>query len=105
MDQQVASINLPVAVIHSLINKGYIYVKNVNIKDPQVSKIIDEQSWLRATEVPVIKTALDVYEEECDLRNILTFIKQLDRVLGGGIGISQITELYGDAGSGKTQMW
>lgn len=50
------------------------------------------------------KTALELLDEERAEHPIVTFCKELDDVLGGGIRCKQITELCGEPGAGKTQM-
>ncbi|XP_068201026.1 DNA repair protein XRCC3-like [Palaemon carinicauda] len=43
-------------------------------------------------------------EDEGGTSNITSGCSQLDRVLGGGIPAKGITEIYGESGSGKTQL-
>ena len=50
-------------------------------------------------------SALELLERELSLPNIVTFCRQLDDLLGGGIALRQITEVCGAPGVGKTQLW
>ena len=37
-------------------------------------------------------------------RNLVTFCRSIDNLLGGGIGIGEVTEIAGSPGCGKTQL-
>ena len=37
-------------------------------------------------------------------RNLVTFCRSIDQLLGGGIGIGEVTEIAGSPGCGKTQL-
>lgn len=52
-------------------------------------------------------TALDIWNYEANLKNIITSSKNLDTVLTkDGLGvIGEVTELCGTPNSGKTQIW
>jgi len=51
-----------------------------------------------------IKTALEIKKERAVIKKITTGSKNLDNLLGGGIETKQITEFYGEYGTGKTQI-
>lgn len=51
-----------------------------------------------------IKTALDLKKERMQVKKITTGSKSLDDLLGGGIETRNITEFFGEFGSGKTQL-
>lgn len=56
-------------------------------------------------ESPQIMTAGDLLQDQTYQRNhIVTFAKEVDQLLGGGIALGQVTEISGLPGSGKTQL-
>lgn len=50
------------------------------------------------------KTAFDCLSEEAKSPSIITFCKNLDISLGGGVRVKEITDICGAPGTGKTQM-
>jgi len=50
------------------------------------------------------ETALDVMERRKDVGRITTGSKALDELIGGGIETQAITEVFGEYGSGKSQL-
>ncbi|MCE4605884.1 MAG: DNA repair and recombination protein RadA [Desulfurococcales archaeon] len=50
------------------------------------------------------KTALELKQERMNTRKITTSSKNLDELLGGGIETRMLTEVFGEYGSGKTQI-
>ena len=50
-----------------------------------------------------LANAIHISFQEQD--GIVTFCQTLDKLLGGGIQLGQITELFGVPGIGKTQLW
>lgn len=50
------------------------------------------------------KSALDIWNDECSNRTIITLSKQLDNAIGVGIPLQTITEFCGTPGSGKSQI-
>ncbi len=50
------------------------------------------------------KTALELKLERMNTRKITTSSKNLDELLGGGIETRMLTEIFGEYGSGKTQI-
>ena len=51
-----------------------------------------------------IKTAYEVKMERATVKKITTGSRNLDNLLGGGIETKQITEFFGEYGTGKTQI-
>ena len=49
-------------------------------------------------------TATELYKKRLNIERISTGLKNLDELLGGGIETGAITEIYGEFGSGKTQI-
>ena len=50
------------------------------------------------------QSARTIYDREKNSKKIITFSKDLDFILGGGVPVGQITEFCGVPGVGKTQM-
>ncbi|MCS7374663.1 MAG: DNA repair and recombination protein RadA [archaeon GB-1867-097] len=50
------------------------------------------------------KTADIIYEQRLKVNRITTGSRNLDRILGGGVETQSITEVFGEFGSGKTQL-
>jgi len=50
------------------------------------------------------KTGTDIFEQRKNVRKLKTFVPEFDALLGGGIETQAITELYGEFGSGKSQI-
>ena len=50
------------------------------------------------------RSALALLEEERRSRRVITFARELDDLLGGGVALKQLTELAGAPGVGKTQV-
>lgn len=50
-------------------------------------------------------SSYEIRKQEKAAGNIITLVKDIDEVIGGGIFITKITELVGAPGSGKTQFW
>jgi len=65
-------------------------------------KIINEAK--KAADVGGFETGDQVMERRKSVRKITTCSKALDELLGGGVETFSITELYGEFGSGKTQI-
>ena len=53
-----------------------------------------------------LKTVWDLYEEESgrDTSVLRSGCSAIDTILNGGFAVKMLTELYGKAGSGKTQL-
>lgn len=100
MEQHISSLNLPKNVLLEMQSCGCNYVCDIHFVEPL--KIPDLETSLK---VPLTKTAFDIFEEECTLGEIPTFIKELDAALGGGIPVGQITEFAGESNTHKTELW
>jgi len=50
------------------------------------------------------QSARQIYDREKFTRRIITFSSDLDKILGGGVAIGQLTEFCGVPGVGKTQL-
>jgi DNA repair protein RadA len=50
------------------------------------------------------KTGKDVFEQRKEIRKLQTRVPEFDALLGGGLETQAITELYGEFGSGKSQI-
>jgi DNA repair protein RadA len=50
------------------------------------------------------KTGKDVFEQRKNVRKLRTLVPEFDNLLGGGLETQAITELYGEFGSGKSQI-
>lgn len=75
--------------------------QNLAIPLPTVQRLIMQaRSALGLT----FKTALEIKKERMSLPKITTGSRNLDNLLGGGIEVKTITELFGEFGSGKTQL-
>ncbi|MDD1717605.1 MAG: DNA repair and recombination protein RadA [Methanoregulaceae archaeon] len=55
-------------------------------------------------EIGGFKTGKDVFEQRKDVRKLRTRVPDFDALLGGGVETQAITELYGEFGSGKSQI-
>lgn len=51
-----------------------------------------------------MKTAGQHLEQQRKSRRIITFCNELDKILGGGVAVGQVTEFCGLPGLGKTQI-
>ena len=67
-----------------------------------VCSALNENQRLASVAVPI--SALEMCQKSNSLRPIITFCKSLDKLLGGGVQIGQITEFCGVPGIGKTQL-
>jgi DNA repair protein RadA len=50
------------------------------------------------------KTGKDIFEQRKNVRKLKTLVPELDALLGGGMETQAITEMYGEFGSGKSQI-
>jgi DNA repair protein RadA len=55
-------------------------------------------------EIGGFRTGKDVFEQRKEVRKLGTRVPELDALLGGGLETQAITELYGEFGSGKSQI-
>jgi DNA repair protein RadA len=101
------------AVLNKLIDAGYSSLEAIAVASPQdlsvaagiplttAQRIIKEAR--DALDIR-FKTALEVKKERMNVRKITTSSQALDGLLGGGIETRTMTELFGEFGSGKTQV-
>ena len=54
--------------------------------------------------VGAFRTGTDILEQRKNVKKLRTFVPELDALLGGGFETQAITELYGEFGSGKSQI-
>ncbi|KAK4874762.1 hypothetical protein RN001_014122 [Aquatica leii] len=95
MHQPVHSLSLPECKLRELQTSEFNYCKDLDASMPYLDQLMKP---------PVTKTALEVYNEECQQGCVRTFVEPLDNVLGGGIPLGEVTEFCGEPGSGKTQI-
>ena len=101
------------ATAQKLIEAGYSSLEAIAVATPQelsditglpiptANKIIKAARELLGFR---FKTALELKKERMNIKKITTGSKNLDELLGGGIETKNITEFYGEFGSGKTQL-
>jgi RAD51-like protein 2 len=53
---------------------------------------------------PSCSTAYSLFQQDLHTKSIFTCCEAMDKMLGGGIKIGQMTEFYGMPGIGKTQL-
>lgn len=105
LKRPVASLELPEYKIKELHDKGYTYCEDVDVEMIYSEVGITKEEWTKLTEPLPTKSALDILQEEYFSSNVVTFSKELDEILGGGVPTKLITEFAGLPGSGKTQIW
>ena len=73
----------------------------------QAHNLMEEVLGCVAQPLPEILTANDLWQQQQQHRGgkkIVTFSQSIDKMLGGGIDIGQVTEIAGLPGAGKTQL-
>ncbi|NLV27440.1 MAG: DNA repair and recombination protein RadA [Methanomicrobiales archaeon] len=61
--------------------------------------------WCRdQSDVGGFKTGTDVFEQRLKVKKLKTLVPEVDELLGGGFETQAITEMYGEFGSGKSQI-
>jgi DNA repair protein RadA len=55
-------------------------------------------------EIGGFRTGKEVFEQRKEVRKLKTLVPDLDALLGGGLETQAITEMYGEFGSGKSQI-
>ena len=108
----------PATKMH-LINAGIESVRDLVVRGPQnisevtgisIEKAVDlcNKARMKLEEFEIIDksftTATELYKKRLNIERISTGSKNLDELLGGGIETGAITEIYGEFGSGKTQI-
>ncbi|AEB94120.1 MAG: DNA repair and recombination protein RadA [Metallosphaera sp.] len=101
------------AVLNKLNESGYSSLESIAVASPQdlstvagiplatAQRIIKEAR--DALDIR-FKTALEIEQERASVKKITTGSQALDGLLGGGIETRTMTELFGEFGSGKTQI-
>lgn len=51
------------------------------------------------------RTALDLLKKEDKAKRIITFSRNIDEMLEGGVKVGATMEICGSPGIGKTQLW
>jgi DNA repair protein RadA len=101
------------AVLSKLTEAGYSSLEAIAVASPQdlstaagiplttaqrIIKVARDALDIR------FKTALEIEQERASVKKITTSSQALDGLLGGGIETRTMTELFGEFGSGKTQI-
>ena len=102
------------ATAEKLRNAGYYSIEAIAVASPQELSSVAEIG--ESTAAKIISAARNlanvggfetgdvVYERRKKVGKITTGSKDLDKLLGGGVETQAITELFGEFGSGKTQI-
>ncbi|KAF3696312.1 DNA repair protein RAD51 -like protein 3 [Channa argus] len=115
MQRTVTGLSLSPSVKVKLVSAGFQFTADLlNLKPLQLSKEagLSQQEALEVLQAARTDgdragaglTALELLQQEDDIRSIVTFCSQLDTVLGGGLPVGKITEVCGAPGVGKTQL-
>lgn len=108
--RKLEDLNISPAIIGKLREAGYktleaIAAANINelstvvgIPLPTAQRIVNQAREALGLR---FKTALEVKKERLSIKKITTGSKNLDSLLGGGVEIKTITELFGEYGTGK----
>lgn len=93
---------------------GYLSVESIATASPAELSEISEISESTAkkiikaarevADVGGFKTGKDIFEARKDIRKLSFLVPELDTLLGGGMETQAITEMYGEFGSGKSQI-
>ncbi|HVP25535.1 MAG TPA: DNA repair and recombination protein RadA [Methanomicrobiales archaeon] len=93
---------------------GYISVESIATASPaelsevaEISEAVAKKLVKAAKDRAVVssfRTGADIMEQRKNVKKLRTFVPELDALLGGGFETQAITELYGEFGSGKSQI-
>lgn len=93
---------------------GYLSVESIATASPaelsevsEISESIAKKIIKAAREIADVggfKTGRDIFEARKDIRKLSFRVPELDTLLGGGMETQAITEMYGEFGSGKSQI-
>ena len=93
---------------------GYLSVESIATASPaelsEVSEISESvakkiiKAAREAANVGGFKTGQDIFEQRKEVRKLSFRVPELDTLLGGGLETQAITEMYGEFGSGKSQI-
>ena len=102
------------AIAEKLRDAGYLTVESIattlptalaetaEIGETTAKKMI---KWCRdQADIGGFKTGTDVFEQRLKVKKLKTSVPEVDDLLGGGFETQAITELYGEFGSGKSQI-
>lgn len=99
------------AGIHNLLDlivRGPLGVVDVTGLDTDTAMAIYNQARIKLVELGRLEkdfvTATEIYKRRQTIDKISTGSKNLDELLGGGVETQAITEVYGEYGTGKTQI-
>ncbi|RXE57309.1 DNA repair and recombination protein RadA [Methanoculleus taiwanensis] len=62
------------------------------------------QAARKMADIGTFKTGRDILDKRKDVRKLSTLVPEFDELMGGGIETQAITEVYGEFGSGKSQL-
>lgn len=81
------------------------FAAELDVPLPKAHNVMEEVLGCISHPLPEILTATDLYAyHKSNNSNIVTFSQSIDKLLGGGIDIGQVTEIAGLPGVGKTQL-
>ncbi|MCX6683689.1 MAG: helix-hairpin-helix domain-containing protein, partial [Methanoregula sp.] len=93
---------------------GYISVESIATASPaelsEISEISEStakkiiKAAREAADIGGFKTGKDIFEQRKDVRKLSFRVPELDTLMGGGLETQAITEMYGEFGSGKSQI-
>ena len=93
---------------------GYLSVESIATASPaelsEVSEISEStakkiiKAAREAADIGGFKTGRDIFEQRKDIKKLSFRVPELDALLGGGMETQAITEMYGEFGSGKSQI-
>ncbi|XP_071449965.1 DNA repair protein RAD51 homolog 3-like isoform X2 [Hetaerina americana] len=112
MLRSVSTLPIPHSAALKLQESGFQYIEDILSSEAAKEEVrLILRHWGKDTwdslerwnSPPKSETALEIWQTEAKLRNIITFCEVVDDVLGGGIALRRITEFCGAPGTGKTQ--
>ncbi len=62
------------------------------------------QAARKMADIGTFKTGRDILDKRKDVRKLSTLVPEFDALVGGGLETQAITEVYGEFGSGKSQL-
>jgi DNA repair protein RadA len=93
---------------------GYLSVESIATASPaelsEISEISEStakkiiKAARESADIGGFKTGKDIFEARKDIRKLSFRVPELDALLGGGLETQAITEMYGEFGSGKSQI-
>jgi DNA repair protein RadA len=93
---------------------GYLSVESIATASPaelsEISEISESvakkivKAAREAADIGGFKTGKDIFEQRKDIRKLSFLVPELDALMGGGLETQAITEMYGEFGSGKSQI-